>query len=54
VNTAQRLQSAAKDGQIVISESSYEKIKESFSCYKVGEVNLKNKKSAIMIYEVVD
>jgi adenylate cyclase len=54
VNTAQRLQSAAKDGQIVISESSYEKIKESFSCYKVGEVNLKNKKNAIMIYEVVD
>jgi len=54
VNTAQRLQSAAKDGQIIISESSYEKVKESFNCKKVGEVNLKNKKNAIMIYEVLD
>src|SRR5437773_472759 len=36
VNTAQRLQSAAKDGQIIISESSYEKVKESFSCNKMG------------------
>ena len=54
VNTAQRLQAAAKDGQIVISESSYEKVKESFSCNKVGEVNLKNKKNSVMIYEVLD
>jgi class 3 adenylate cyclase len=54
VNTAQRLQAAAKDGQIVISELSYEKVKESFSCNKVGEVNLKNKKNSVMIYEVLD
>ena len=54
VNTAQRLQAAAKDGQIIISESSYEKVKESFSCQKVGEVSLKNKKNPIMIYEVLD
>ena len=36
VNIAQRLQTAAKEGQIVISESSYEKVKESFNCNKVG------------------
>jgi adenylate cyclase len=54
VNTAQRLQSAAKDGQIIISESSYEKVKESFNCNKVGEVNLKNKKNPVVIYEVLD
>jgi class 3 adenylate cyclase len=54
VNTAQRLQSAAKEGQIIISESSYEKVKESFSCNKVGEVPLKNKKNSMMIYEVLD
>ena len=54
VNIAQRLQSAAKEGQIVISESSYEKVKESFSCKKVGEVNLKNKSQPLMIYEVLD
>lgn len=54
VNTAQRLQSAAKENQVVISEAAYEKIKESFSCAKVGEVNLKNKSAPGMIYEVLD
>ena len=54
VNTAQRLQSAAKEGQVVISETSYEKVKESFNCRKVGEVSLKNKTHPVMIYEVLD
>ena len=54
VNTAQRLQTIAKEGQIIISESSYEKVKESFNCNKVGEVSLKNKSHPVMIYEVLD
>ena len=54
VNTAQRLQSAAEDGQIIISESSYEKVKESFNCRKVGEAVLKNKSNPVVIYEVLD
>jgi class 3 adenylate cyclase len=54
VNIAQRLQSAAKEGQIVISESSYEKVKESFNCKRVGEISLKNKTNPITIYEVMD
>lgn len=54
VNTASRLESAAKPGQIIISENSYERVKESFKCKKVGEVNLKNKARPIMIYEVVE
>lgn len=54
VNIAQRLQSIAKEGQIIISESSYEKVKESFNCNKVGEVSLKNKSQPVMIYEVLD
>jgi class 3 adenylate cyclase len=54
VNTAQRLQSAAKQGQIIISESAYEKVKESFNCEKVGEVTLKNKANPATIYEVLD
>ena len=54
VNTAQRLQSAAKEGQIIINETSYEKVKESFNCRKVGEVSLKNKANPMMIYEVLD
>ena len=54
VNVAQRLQTIAKEGQILINESSYEKVKESFNCNKVGEVNLKNKSHPTMIYEVLD
>jgi adenylate cyclase len=54
VNTAQRLQSAAKEGQIVIEESSYLKVKEFFQCRKVGEVPLKNKRLPAVIYEVMN
>ena len=54
VNIAQRLQSAAGEGKIVISETAYEKVKESFNCRKVGEINLKNKANPVMVYEVMD
>lgn len=54
VNTAQRLQSAAGPGQIIISEESHQKIKESFQCDKVGEVKLKNKEDAVTVYNVLD
>jgi class 3 adenylate cyclase len=54
VNIAQRLQSAAKEGQIIINETAYEKVKESFNCRRVGEVNLKNKNNPMLIYEVLD
>ena len=37
VNLAQRLQSTAKAGQIIITEETYHKAKESFSCEKIGE-----------------
>ena len=54
VNTAQRLQTTAKEGQIIINEASYQKIKDSFNCSIVGEVNLKNKATPVTIYEVLD
>jgi adenylate cyclase len=54
VNTAQRLQSVAGPGQIIIHETSYQKIKESFNCRKVGEAVLKNKSNPVVIYEVMD
>ena len=54
VNIAQRLQAVAEEGQILIAESNYHTIKESFNCNKVGEVNLKNKSTPIVIYEVLD
>ncbi|MEJ7695032.1 adenylate/guanylate cyclase domain-containing protein [Daejeonella sp.] len=53
VNLSQRLQTVAKAGQIIITEEVYHKAKESFSCGKVGEVNLKNKAKAVMVYEVL-
>ncbi len=54
VNTAQRLQSAAKENQVIISEPAYEKVKESFNCRQVGTVSLKNKQNPVVIYEVLD
>lgn len=54
VNTAQRLQSAASPGQIIISRASYEKIKEYFKCEQIGEVKMKNKINPVIIYQVLE
>ncbi len=54
VNIAQRLQSVACANQIAINEIAFLKLKESFNCRPVGEVNLKNKATPMMIYEVMD
>ncbi|AFK04397.1 adenylate/guanylate cyclase [Emticicia oligotrophica DSM 17448] len=53
VNTAQRLQSAAKPSQILLSEFAYLKVKEYFKCQEVGEINLKNKALPVKVFEVV-
>lgn len=54
VNIAQRLQMIAGEGQIVISEAAYEKVKEFFSCRMLGEVSLKNKTAPVNAYEVLN
>jgi class 3 adenylate cyclase len=54
VNLAQRLQSIAQPGQIVISQESYQQIKQSFCCELVGEVKLKNKTKPVVIYQVIE
>lgn len=54
VNTAQRLESAAQPNQILINEATYHKVKDSFKCKKVGDVNLKNKAKPTTVYEVLD
>jgi adenylate cyclase len=54
VNVAQRLQSKAKAGQIVITEEVYNMAKESFKCEKLSEVTLKNKIKPVVIYEVIE
>jgi class 3 adenylate cyclase len=53
VNVSQRLQSMAKPGQIIITEATYQQVKESFQCTAVGEKTLKNKATPVMTYEVL-
>ena len=54
VNIAQRLQSVASDSQVLITEDCYEKVKQSFTCKKIGGTLLKNKTSELVLYEVLD
>ena len=54
VNTAQRLQSAASAGQILIEEKAYQKVNEFFNCRKVGEISVKNKQKPLNAYEVLN
>ena len=43
VNTAARLQDAAKENQIISCESCFEQVKEAFKCENLGSINMKNK-----------
>jgi adenylate cyclase len=54
VNVAQRLQSVAKAGQILITEEVYKNIKESFRCEINGEFTLKNKEKPVITYSVTE
>jgi adenylate cyclase len=54
VNLAQRLQTAAKAGQILISEEVYGLAKESFICELVAPFVLKNKALPVVTYQVLE
>jgi class 3 adenylate cyclase len=54
VNIAARLQSAAEENQILISEDNYKQVKEAFKCKKIGEISLKNKANTLTVYEVLE
>lgn len=54
VNTAQRLQTAATAGQILLEEVSYSKVKDFFNFKKVGEITVKNKQNPLVAYEVLN
>jgi class 3 adenylate cyclase/AmiR/NasT family two-component response regulator len=54
VNTAQRIQSAAKPGQILVDDALYQKVKDSFRFEEIGEVKLKNKTVPKRVWAVVD
>lgn len=53
VNTAQRLQSVAKPGQILLSQATADQVSSHFQVQKIGEMSLKNKASAVTVYEVL-
>ena len=52
VNTAARLESNAKRGQILISESVYEAVKERVEVTPIGEIPLKGKSKGVFIYQL--
>lgn len=54
VNTAQRLQSSAQPGQIILEEADHEKVKEFFNCRRVGELTVKNKQKPLVAFEVLN
>ena len=52
VNTAARLESRAKPGQILISEALYKALEDRIEAEEVGEMELKGKSNKIMVYSV--
>lgn len=54
VNTAARLESNAKAGEILISEYVYEKIKDRILAEPIGEIPLKGKSKKLQVYRVKD
>lgn len=52
VNTAARLESNAKPGQIVLSEAVYQSVKERVHTVSLGEIRVKGKEQGIAIYEL--
>lgn len=52
VNLASRLVSNAKSGEIIISEATYEIIKQKFLCEALGEIQVKGKSKSVNIFRV--
>lgn len=52
VNTAARLESNAKPGQILISEFIYEAVKDRIEVTEIGEIPLKGKSKGVFVYQV--
>ena len=54
VNTAARLESNAKRGQILISQEVYDNVKDRVDVTPIGEIPLKGKAQGVFIYQVDD
>ena len=52
VNTSARLEANAKKGQVLISDTLYERLKDRINVNEVGEIPLKGKSHGFMVYEV--
>ncbi|MGN0642602.1 MAG: CHASE2 domain-containing protein [Huintestinicola sp.] len=52
VNTAARLEANAKRGQVLISESVYEKVKDRITVEPIGEIPLKGKSKGVFVYSL--
>lgn len=52
VNTAARLESNAKPGQILISQEVYEAVKDRVKVTEIGEIPLKGKSKGVFVYQV--
>lgn len=52
VNTAARLESNAKPGQIIISEAVYAKVQERVLVTSLGEINVKGKVKGVNVYQL--
>lgn len=52
VNTAARLEANAKKGQVLISDSVYERVKDRVEVEEVGEIPLKGKSKGVFVYSV--
>lgn len=54
VNLASRLVSQAKAGEIIISEATYEIVKQRFVCEALGEVQVKGKSKSVKMFRVLE
>ena len=53
VNTAARLESNAKRGQVLISERIYQRVKDRVKVQEIGEIPLKGKSQGVCVYELL-
>ena len=54
VNTAARLESRAKAGEILISEAVYKSVQERINAEPVGDMELKGKSKPVKVYRLID
>jgi adenylate cyclase len=53
VNVAARLQSEARAGEILLSGSTYEAVRDSVEVEELGSIHVKNRAEPVPVYKVV-